>query len=279
LIRFRLAYLRNNQAEMDQIAAESRGRAGAEDTITFNQGLVSASHGQLNMATQQFQRAADLARGAGQQERAAVFTAAIAMINALYQRQTEAKQAVEAAQRLASGGRDIQFAVAFPLSLSAEAARAKAIADDLDKRFPEDTSVRASYLPALRGAVALSGGDAQGALTILQPTLATELYLPGLGFNSFYGKMLPTYLRGQAYLVLGRGAEAAAEFQKIVDHRGFINTDPIGTLARFQLARALAQAGDKVRAKAAYEEVLDRWKNADAGLKVVEQAREEAKRI
>jgi predicted Zn-dependent protease len=68
--------------------------------------------------------------------------------------------------------------------------------------------------------------------------------------------MLPTYLRGQAYLQLHQGKEAAAEFQKILDHPGVVVNQPTGALARLGLARAYAMQGDAAKAKVAYQDFL-----------------------
>jgi tetratricopeptide (TPR) repeat protein len=89
------------------------------------------------------------------------------------------------------------------------------------------------------------------------------------------GPMYPVYVRGEAYLAEGRGAEAAAEFTKILDHRGVVVSDPVGALARLELARAYRMAGDRVQAKTAYEDFLALWKNADADLTLLAQAKRE----
>ena len=73
--------------------------------------------------------------------------------------------------------------------------------------------------------------------------------------------------------------QAAAEFQRIVDHRGIVLVDPMDALARLQLARALALSGDTVKAKSAYNDLLTLWKNADPEIPVIEKARAESAQL
>ena len=94
----------------------------------------------------------------------------------------------------------------------------------------------------------------------------------GIGFNGYFGKLYPIYVRGLAYLAAQQPAEAAAEFQRIVDHRSIVLVDPIDALARLQLARALALSGDTVKAKSAYSDLLTLWKNADPDIPVLKEA-------
>jgi eukaryotic-like serine/threonine-protein kinase len=127
------------------------------------------------------------------------------------------------------------------LALSGDSEQAQALADDLERSFPEATAVRFSFLPVLRARLALNHGDARKALDLLQAAAPHEL---GTHWNALYGRLYPTYVRGHAYLALHQAVEAAAEFQKILDHRGIVIFDPIGALARLQLGRALALSGN-----------------------------------
>ena len=96
--------------------------------------------------------------------------------------------------------------------------------------------------------------------------------MPGTGFIGKFGGGYPAYVRGQAYLAAGRGQEAAAEFQKILNHRGVVLADPISALAHLQLGRAYVVSGDKAKAKAAYQDFLMLWKDADPDVPVLKQA-------
>ena len=87
--------------------------------------------------------------------------------------------------------------------------------------------------------------------------------------------LYPIYVRGEAYLGAHRGTEAAAEFQKILDHRGIVTNEPIGALAHLQIGRAYAMQGDTAKAKLAYQDFLTLWKDADPDIPTLKQAKEE----
>ncbi len=97
--------------------------------------------------------------------------------------------------------------------------------------------------------------------------------MPGTAFFAKFGGLYSAYVRGQAYLQAGRGREAAAEFQKILDHRGIVLADPVGALAHLQLGRAYVVSGDRARAKNAYQEFLTLWKDADGDIPILKKAR------
>jgi hypothetical protein len=176
-------------------------------------------------------------------------------------------------------GRQLRYAAALALAIAGQHSRATPLADELDARYPEDTSVRFAYVPTLRALFALSANDPSRALELLRPAATYEFAEPGVSFDGAggggFGAMYPTYLRGKAYLALHKGADAAAEFQKILDHPGVVLEDPIGALARLELARALTMSGDAARAKAAYQDLLALWKDADPDLALLKQAKAE----
>ena len=139
--------------------------------------------------------------------------------------------------------------------------------------------VRFHYVPAVRALVALDHHDAAKAIQFLQANVPYELGSPQSSFDGFYGVLYPVYVRGLAYLMLHRGADAASEFRKILDHPGIVANDPIGALARLQLGRAYVQAGDLSQAKAAYRNFLDLWKYADRDIPLLKQAQLEFSRL
>jgi hypothetical protein len=169
--------------------------------------------------------------------------------------------------------RDADYGPAFALALLGESTRAHKIEVDLDKRYPEDTSVQFIYLPALRALAALNEGDAANALEMTQVAAPYDFGVPGTAFytGAFFGVLYHVYVRGLAYSELGRPSEAAAEFQKIVDHPGLVLNDPIGPMARLQLARASSASGDHARSASIYADLLALWKNADPNIPVVTQ--------
>jgi tetratricopeptide (TPR) repeat protein len=114
----------------------------------------------------------------------------------------------------------------------------------------------------------------------LQIALPYELAANGLNFNHFYlGGLHSAYVRGEALLAAHRYPEAAEEFQKILDHRGMAGADPIGVLAHLQLGRAFVLSGDTIKAKAAYQDFLMLWKDADSDIPILRQAKAEYARL
>jgi hypothetical protein len=212
----------------------------------------------------------DQAQQAAQPERAGQWEAGAAVQEAFFGNASEAKKRATAALAL-SRNREVEYGAAFALALAKDSLRSEALANDLAKRFPEDTSVRFSYLPALRAMLALNHGNPAKARDLLQAAVPYELGAQ----RALFGFLYPVYVRGEAYLAENKGAEAAAEFQKILNHRGIVVSDPVGALAHLELARALVMSGDKVKAKTAYEDFLTLWKNADPGILVLKQAKAE----
>jgi hypothetical protein len=135
-------------------------------------------------------------------------------------------------------------------------------------------------MPALGAVLALNHGEPSKAIEVLQAAVPYELGVPLSWFNGSFGALYPVYVRGEAFLRAQRGAEAAAEFQKILDHRGIVGADPIGALAHLQLARALAlPGGDKAKAKAAYLDFFTLWKDADPDIPILRQAKAEYEKL
>jgi len=171
-----------------------------------------------------------------------------------------------------STGRDVQYGAALASAVAGSTARAQALADDLAKRFPEDTVVQFNYLPTIHAQLALRRNDASKAIEILQNTTPYDLGIPATNFN--YVNLFPIYVRGQAYLAGRRASGAAAEFQKILDHRSVVN-EPIGALAHLQIGRAYGMQGDVTEARAAYHAFLALWKHADPDIPILKQAKAE----
>ncbi len=278
LLRYFIALLTGDSDGMRREAAQSSGKQGVEDWMSHIQALVLARSGQLHQARQMSRVAVDVAQQAGQRERAAMFEAAIAVWEGFFGNAAAARRSATDALEL-STGRDVQYAAAFALARSGESSRARTLADDLERRFPEDTSVRFSYLPTLRALSFLNAGEPATAIELLRAPARFDLALPGIAFNGFFGALHSVYVRGEAYLAAHQAAEAAAEFQKILDHRGIVLGDPIDAMARLQLGRALAQSGDTAKAKTAYEDFLNLWNAADWDISLLKQARAEYAKV
>jgi tetratricopeptide (TPR) repeat protein len=222
--------------------------------------------------------AVEIARRANRHERAAHFVVATAVWEAFYGNTAAAKQKAMEATAL-SRGRHVDYAVAFALALSGDVARARQLAGDLEKNFPQDTSVQSLYLPALRALSAIDARDPSAAIQSLQSASRYDLGAGGLAFYWRFGALYPIYVRGLAYLAARQPAQAVAEFQRIVDHRSIVLVDPMDALARLQLARALVLSGDTVKARNAYDDLLTLWKNADTDIPVLKAARAEYARL
>jgi eukaryotic-like serine/threonine-protein kinase len=173
-----------------------------------------------------------------------------------------------------STGRDLQYFAALAFAYARDDARAKALADDLDKRFSEDTIVQFNYLPSVRGKLALNKGDASGAIESLAAAAPYELGATR-ATDLDWTAMFPVFVRGEANLAARQGSKAAVEFQKILDHRGLVLNQPIGALAHLGLGRAYVLQGDIPKAKAAYQDFLTLWKDADLDIPVLQQAKAE----
>jgi eukaryotic-like serine/threonine-protein kinase len=210
-----------------------------------------------------------------------MFQGAGAVWNALCGNRAEAQRRAAAALSLFRS-RDADYGPAFALAILRDSAQAQEIAAELERRYPEDTSVQFSYLPALWALEALNQDDPAKALELTQASAPYDLAVPGTAYftgASFFGALYPIYVRGLAYARMGSHREAAAEFQTILDHPGIVLNDPIGPMARLQLARALAASRDRAKSAAAYKDLLAFWKDADPDVPVVNDANAESARM
>jgi len=277
VLRYVMAFLKGDKVGMERTAALARERPGAGDWISNSEGFALAYSGHLEAARKMSRLAADLARKTQRRDTEALYEADAAVREALFGNVPTARQrAVEAIEL--SKSKDVAFAAGFALALSGDSSRSQALREDLSRRLPEDTRVQFNYAPTLRALLALNDSHPLKAVELLQTTIPYELGNPSEGGSEFLlgaGNLYPAYVRGLCYLAARQGAEAASEFQKILDHRGIVISDPIGALARLQLGRAYAMSGDKVRAKSAYQDFLNLWKDADPDVPILKEARAE----
>jgi eukaryotic-like serine/threonine-protein kinase len=261
-----LAFLQKDPAGMAEQVAWSAGKPGVEDVLLGNEADTTAFYGQLRNARGFSDRAVASAERAGEKEAAAGYGAGTALREALFGDAAKARQSATAALGL-STGRDVQYRGALALAFAGDAARAQALADDLAKRFPEDTVVQFNYLPTIHAQLALDRNQASKAIETLRAATPYEL---GQG-----GGLYPVYVRAEAYLAAHRGSEAATEFQKILDQRGVVLNGPIGALAHLGLARAHSMQGDIAKARAAYKDFFALWKDADPDIPILVAAKAE----
>ena len=267
--QYSIAFLKGDKVGMEREVAKTRGVPGVEDWMSNNGGLVLAYSGHLKEARSRSQRAIDLARQEDQREMTALYETDAALREAFFGNTVLARQRAVTALRL-STSRDVEYAVAFALAMSGDSSQSQTLADDLSKRFPQDTRVVFTYVPTLSALLALNHRDPSKAVEMLQPTIPYEL-----AARTRSHRLYPPYLRGEAYLAKGQGQQAVLEFQKIVDHRGIVLYEPIGALAHLQIGRSYAIAGDTAKAKAAYEDFLTLWKDADPDIPILQQAKTE----
>ena len=261
-----LAFLQNDAVGMVQQVAWSTGKPGVEDVLMQYQADTAAHSGQLAKARELSRRAIALAENTKGKQTTAGYEAIAAVREALSGNAAEAQQRVASALGL-STGRNVQYAEALALASAGDTSRAQLLADALGKSYPQDTFVRFSFLPTLRAKLALSRNDAAKAVEFLQAAAPYELGDVGTG------TLYPVFVRGEAYLAAHQGTEAAAEFQKILDHRGIVRNGLIGALAHLQIGRAYAMQGDTAKAKSAYQVFLTLWKDADPDIPILKAAK------
>jgi tetratricopeptide (TPR) repeat protein len=280
-----LDFLQNDPAGMAREVAWGMGRPVDEGAMSYMQSETAAYSGQLGKAREFSHRAVVSATRIEQKETVADYEAAEALVEGLFGNAAEAKQRAAASLAL-SNGHDAEYVAALALGFAGDAAaltQGEKVADDLAKRFPQDTLVQSICLPAIHGQVALDRNDAQKAIELLQAASAYELGYPGT--DTYSHNLYPVYVRGGAYLAAHQGEQAAGEFQRILDHRGVVGNEPIASLAYLGLARAFAlQAASappaestaaKAKARTAYQIFLALWKDADPDIPILKQAKAE----
>jgi Tfp pilus assembly protein PilF len=271
--RYHLAFLDGDEEGMKHVD-RARGKLEAEGWIAHNEALVLARSGQMRNARNRWRHTIEQAEQAGDREKAGIYRAAEAVCEAHCRNPDQAKEGAWAALELGKG-RDVVYAAAFALAASGDVAQAQRLTEELAKRFPEDAPVQFEYLPTLRALFALNDKSPSVAIEQLQTALPYDLAMPGTAFFAKFGGLYPAYVRGLAYLDAARGPEAAAQFQKVLNHCGIVLADPIGALAHLQLGRALVLSGEKDNARTAYKDFLTIWKDADPDIPVLKEAQAE----
>jgi tetratricopeptide (TPR) repeat protein/predicted Ser/Thr protein kinase len=276
--RFNLAFLNGDKAGMEREVLLGEQNAGAQAWIMAHQAFVLAYYGHLEQARKMSRRAMDAALQGNHRDQAALFSIDAALREAFLGNAAAATKNALAGLEI-SRDRTLEFGAAFSLAFSGDTARAQTMEMDLEKRFPEDTLMRSHYLPALRALAALKRGDESSAIEALRAAVPTDLGATRSNLHGAFAPMYTVYVRGEAYLAAHQGAEAAVQFQSILNHRGIVIGDPIGALARWKLGQAYALAGETAKAKATYSDFLELWKDADPEIPVLKQARSEFARL
>ena len=263
--RYMVAFLENDTSEMQRQVAWGTGQPGGEDQLLSMQSDTEAYAGHFGRAQSLSEAAFQSAQKNGLRE-----TAAYWRLNAILRRTevgeyADATEVVVPALGMTSNSTMLSVA-AMALARAGESNRAQAIADDIRKKEPLNQLLNGYLMPPVLAVIELNRDQAQRALEWLKPSSGYEFgpYSPPL-----------VYVRGEAYLKVRDGPHAAAEFQKIIDHRSVVTNDLLGALAHLQLGRAYAMQSDAAKAKAAYQEFLTLWKDADPDIPVLKQAKAE----
>jgi tetratricopeptide (TPR) repeat protein len=264
-----LGFLRGDADQMEQQVAWGAGKPGVEDALLSIQSDTEAYYGRLSKARDFSRRAVDSAVRADSKEIAASWQVNAALREAELGNPASARQGVAAALAL-SPGRDVKVVAALTLARSGNVVRAKVLAEDLERNYPTHTLLKLCWLPTINAAIELSKGNSTQAVELLEAAAPYEL-----GATSSVNYLYPAYVRGQAYLLAHNPSAAAAEFQKMLDHRGIVANFVTGSLAHLQIGHAYAMAGDTAKAKAAYQDFLTLWKDADPDIPILKEAKAE----
>jgi eukaryotic-like serine/threonine-protein kinase len=268
-----IGFLQSDTSEMQRQAAWAVGKPQAENLLLSAESDTEAYFGRLGRARELTQQAVDSASQNDQQETAGEWQMNAALREAEFGNDARAHQEIEAVLAK-SRSREMQILGALGLARAGDSTQAEQMADDLAKRFPSDTAVNRYWLPTIRGAIEINRRSPAKAIEILVSSIPYELGnpLPQVEIGAY---LYPVYVRGQAYLLLRNGEKAAGEFQNYLSHPGIAINCPLGALARLQLGRAYALTGDTAKARAAYQDFLALWKDADHDLTILNQAKAE----
>lgn len=276
LYMYQLAFVQGDAAGMTQQMQWAAAKPEAESTMLDYVAESAAYSGQLGRARELSREAITSAEQAKEKEKAADYEATAALEEAFVGNFAQARKDA-AASLTFSNGRDAEYPAALAFAVAGDSSRAQTLADDLAKRFPDDTVVKFDYVPTIRAELALAGGNVSKAVESLEQAVPYELGVPGP--SNFSNSLYSIYVRGEAHLHARQGADAAAQFQKLIHSRGIVINDPVGALAQLGLARADLASGDSSKAKAAYADFFELWKAADSDIPVLKQARAESAKL
>ncbi|HYL16534.1 MAG TPA: winged helix-turn-helix domain-containing protein [Terriglobales bacterium] len=270
--RYALAFLESDSKVMGEQAAWFADKPEFADEILDLEQETEAYAGHLEKARELTRRAVDSAVRADNRASAAIWELEGAYREEIFG-EADAREHAIAAIKLAPESSETEEFAAFVLAGTGGSDRAESLMRDLQKHFPSRTMLRFYWLPITRAQIALVKGRPKDAIKTLEEARPVELGLP-LATQS-PPCLYPVYVRGEAYLAAGQGTEAAAEFQKLIDHRGITWACATGVLAHVGLARAHVLKGDATEARAAYQDFFALWKDADPDIPVLKQAKSE----
>ena len=270
--RYGVAFFEGDAEEMQRQVASVSNKPGEDILLSFASD-TEAYRGRLARARELSRRAIESARGADAKETAAAWQMNAALREAEFGNTARARQEIATAMDTAMT-RDVQVLAALAWARIGDAQQAQRTADDLARRFPLNTTINRYWLPAVYASIEMNRNNPAKALELLQTTSQYQFGTPLPQFE-VGGSLYPVYVRGQAYLSLHQGEQAAAEFQKFLDHRGVALNSPLAALAHLQLGRAYTLAGNTSKARDAYLQFLTLWKDADPDIPVLKAAKAE----
>jgi serine/threonine protein kinase/tetratricopeptide (TPR) repeat protein len=271
--RYGVAFLEGDVQETERQAAWAMGKPGVEDRFLSAQSDTEAFSGRLGKARELSRHAVDSARQAGEKETPAEWELNAALREAEFGNTSQARSATAAARALAST-RTVQILAALALARAGDSDRAQKMADELQKQNPLNTVINGYFLATIRATIEVNRKSPAKAIEILQVAGPYEFGSPDPD-PVLSATLYPIYVRGLAYLQLHQGNEAAAEFQKFLDHPGVVVNCPLGALAHLGLARSYALQGDAAKARATYHDFLTLWKDADPDIPILIAAKAE----
>jgi eukaryotic-like serine/threonine-protein kinase len=271
--RYGVAFLEADAAEMQRQSAWPAGHSESDDILLSPRSDTEAYSGHLAKARELSRRASESAQRSSDKEMAAWREMNATLREAEFGNATQARTQTASALALDSS-QGIQILAALALARAGDSDQAQKMADDLEKLNPFNTTMNGYWLPTIRAALELNRQNPSKALEILQTTAPFELGEPDPA-PELGGYLYPVYVRGQAFLALREGSAAAAEFQKFIDRRGVAINCPLVALAHLGLARANAVQRDNSKARAAYQDFLTLWKDADPDIPILKDAKTE----
>jgi eukaryotic-like serine/threonine-protein kinase len=271
LVRYYIAFLKNDNPAMAQQLAWGAGKPGEEDPLLAAQSDTEGFYGRQAAARDFARRAVDSAVRSDSKETAGLWQANSALRETEFGNFAEARRQANAALALAPG-RDVKMLAALALARSGDSAHARSLLTELEKTYPTNTTLKLYWFPIVHAAIELDAKNQSQALVALEAVAPYELGQPP-PFQ--VGTLYAPYLRGTAYLAAHDGNAAAREFQKLLDHRGIVINYPLASLAQVGLARSYALAGDSTKAKAAYQSFFTIWKDADSDIPILKESKTE----
>ena len=271
ILLYEVAFLENDRKEMEAQITPLLAKDGGEFDALVVQSRTVAYSGRLRDSLEFLKRGLEFARRTNQNELAAQVQDAEALQEAEFGNPGNARQAAAMALTL-STGRNARLFTALALARAGDATHAQALADELNRQFPSHTLLQRYWLPTIRGSIELARNNPTKAVDALK---SVSYELGDADAGTLAGNLYPVYVRGQAYLGMHQGKQAAAEFQKFLEHRSIVLNSPLGALAYLGLARSYSLQGDTARARGAYQDFLALWKDADPDIPVLREAKAE----